>query len=92
MLLGVSLPWRVSPYLELAFDPVDMFAEAWLSDDDHASAINGYIGVGARFSIVRHLSVDLGYKYRNVAANPHSHHHTHSTNFSTASVSLNLMF
>lgn len=91
LVMGLSMPWRLSPYVEVGLDPIEILAESF-SDSEHSRGLDGFFGIGARFAINRHISLDLGYKYRNLASNPHYYGHNHATNFSTASLSLNLGF
>jgi opacity protein-like surface antigen len=97
MIMGFALPWKISPYVEVGFDPVDMVVEEF---DENEDGINAYFGLGARFSLNQRLALDLGYKYHhfsndfdNFTLYDHHHHgERYENNIGTASVSLNFSF
>lgn len=97
IIIGAALPWRLSPYLEVGIDPVNMLGEA-LSDREEYS-FSGYLGMGARFSLNRRLSLDLGYKLHHFTTDEyyeyhgdHRHYEYDGISFGTASIGLNLSF
>ena len=102
VIFGLALPWIISPYVEVGFDPFDYLVEEF---DDHDDGINSYLGVGARLSLNRRLSLDVGYKYHhfsddsdNFYSHSDQHYSSHHQGYyedegiGTASVSLNFTF
>jgi hypothetical protein len=97
MVVGFSMPWLISPYVEIAIDPIDMLIEEF---DDNDDGINASFGIGARLSLNNHLSLDIGVKYHhfsddtdNFTGYEHAYHSHHPTDgIGTAAVSLNLSF
>jgi hypothetical protein len=101
VIFGLAMPWIISPYVEVGFDPFDYLVEEFDERDD---GINSYLGVGARLSLNRRLSLDVGYKYHhfsddsdNFYSYSEQHHNNHKDYYEdegigTASVSLNFSF
>ncbi len=100
VIFGLAMPWIISPYVEVGFDPFDYLVEEF---DEYDDGINSYLGVGARLSLNRYVSLDVGYKYHHFSDdsdnfNSYSdQYHNHNGYYEdegigTASVSLNFSF
>ncbi|MFT4927849.1 MAG: opacity protein-like surface antigen [Phenylobacterium sp.] len=93
ILVGLSLPWVVSPYVEIGLDPIDLIEAA---GDDDSHGVNASFGIGAKVSLNRHVALDVGYKYHHfsneIRHGSHHHHQGSDQGFSTAGVSLSMLF